>query len=160
MLTGIAVAVRGQRPDGSCRVRAVEPAGKRLGDALREGRRVVDPERANIALATICDAMPTRCIGALPWQLAHEQKLVDPLVLSVNDEQVIGAMRYIFETLKLVVEPAAATGVAALLAGQLPKERKLRVGVVLCGGNVDLRRPLPWQKAGCDGELAAKRAKA
>jgi len=146
MLTGIAVAARGLRPDGSCTVHAVEPRGKQLGEALQAGQRVLDPDAANRPVATICDAMPTRCLGELPWTLAHEQRLVDPAVFSVSDEQVIEAMRFAFETLKLVIEPAAATGLAALLNGQVPG-RDRRIGVVLCGGNVDVCGPLPWQKA-------------
>lgn len=159
MLTGIALAVGGRR-GGACRVRAVEPAGKRLGDAFRAGQRVLDPTLANSALDTVCDAMPTRSLGELPWALAHERGLVSQEVCTVRDEQVIGAMRYVFETLKLVVEPAAATGIAALLAGQVQPKGQ-RVGVVLCGGNVDVRQPLPWQvpapAAHDDADAEAKR---
>jgi hypothetical protein len=45
----------------------------------------------NVALATVCDAMPTRCLGPTPWALAHGAALVDKRVLSVTDEQVGGA---------------------------------------------------------------------
>eukprot|EP00928_Gymnodinium_smaydae_P066978 TRINITY_DN49928_c0_g1_i1.p1 TRINITY_DN49928_c0_g1~~TRINITY_DN49928_c0_g1_i1.p1 ORF type:complete len:356 (-),score=51.44 TRINITY_DN49928_c0_g1_i1:65-1132(-) len=151
MLSGIAVAVRGLRPDGSCKVHAVEPNGKQLGTAFKIGKRVLDESSSNVALDTVCDAMPTRCLGELPWKLAHSHALVDHTVFSVTNEQVVEAMRFIFETMKLVVEPAAATGVAALLSGQmLPKGR--RVGVILCGGNVDVRGPLPWQVGTVVGE--------
>lgn len=146
MLAGIAVGVRGHRPDGSCSVHAVEPQGKRLSEAFKTGKRVLDPTEANTPLDTICDAMPTRCLGELPWGLAHGRRLVDPSVFTVSDKQVKHAMKYVFEMLKLVVEPAAATGVAALLSGQVPGIGR-RIGVVLCGGNVDMSRPLPWQEA-------------
>lgn len=158
MLTGIAVATRGLAP--KCTVHAVEPRGKRLGEAFAEGRRVVDPETANSALPTICDAMPTRCLGELPWSLAHEGGLVDHRVYTVGDDDVIRAMRFCFETLKVVVEPTAAAGIAALLGRQVPGEGR-RIGVILCGGNVDLGGRLPWQAAAAgheeNGEGASKR---
>ena len=68
-------------------------------------------------------------------------------MLSVSDAQVVAAMRRVFEALRVVVEPAAATGLAALLDGQLPARpdgAPRNVGVVLCGGNVDLDAPMPW----------------
>lgn len=154
MLSGIAVAACGVRP--ACRVHAVEPEGKRLGDALKAGERVIDAELANKPLPTICDAMPTCCLGELPWRLAHGERLVDPEVYSVSDAQVVDAMRFVFEALKLVIEPAAATGIAALLSGQVPGQGR-RVGVVLCGGNVDVRGPLPWQVVAAEDGGDAKR---
>jgi len=61
-------------------------------------------------------------------------------VVTVDDDQIVAAMRFVWERLKLVVEPSGAVPVAALLAGLVPGDR---VGVVLSGGNVDLDH-LPW----------------
>jgi len=148
MLSGICVAASAAaRPP---RVIAAEPAGKRLGEALAKRRRVLDPETANQALSTIVDAMPTQCLGPLCWE--HVLALGDSRVFTATDRQVEDAMAFVFSRLKLVVEPAAATGVAALLDGQhgrgprpivsgggdAAKSQLPRIGVILCGGNVDL----------------------
>ena len=148
MLTGVAVAAAA-RADG-CAVHAVEPAGKGLGAALEAGTRVMDASLENVPVPTVCDAMPTRCLGPTPWALAHGAALVDARVLTANDAQVVGAMRVLFEGLRVVVEPAAATGLAALLDGQLPARADgapRNVGIVLCGGNIDLDAPMPWVDA-------------
>ena len=62
----------------------------------------------------------------------------DPLVsevVTVSDVQIVAAMRFLFERMKLVVEPSGACAVAALLAGKLSVAGQ-RVGVVLSGGNL------------------------
>jgi threonine dehydratase len=55
----------------------------------------------------------------------------------VEDEDTLGAMRLVWERLKVVIEPSAAVAVAALLTGAVPG-RGRRVGVILSGGNLDL----------------------
>mmetsp|Transcript_21571 Transcript_21571/g.50291 ORF Transcript_21571/g.50291 Transcript_21571/m.50291 type:complete len:85 (-) Transcript_21571:405-659(-) len=65
------------------------------------------------------------------------------LVISVSDAQTVEAMRLTFDLAKLVVEPSGALSLAAALS----TARRLglrRVGIILCGGNVDLSLPLPW----------------
>jgi threo-3-hydroxy-L-aspartate ammonia-lyase len=57
----------------------------------------------------------------------------------VTDEQMLEAMRYLFERQKLVIEPSGASALAAALAG-LVEVRGLRVGVVLSGGNIAVDR--------------------
>jgi threonine dehydratase len=137
MLGGIATALADPSEGPSVKVFAVEPEGKRLGEALTQGVRVIDEDAADRPLNTVCDAMPTMAVGPVPWESVS--RLVERDVLTVNDAQVLDAMRMIYSRLKLVVEPAAATGLAALLDGQA--ETKMgpdaqRIGVVLCGGNV------------------------
>ena len=70
-------------------------------------------------------------------------------VVTVSEEEMVKAMRLVWERMKLVIEPGAACSVAAVLSDQFkalvgPEVKK--VGVVLCGGNVDLDH-LPWVKA-------------
>jgi len=60
-------------------------------------------------------------------------------VVTVSDEQIVAAMRLLFERCKLVAEPSGASALAALLAGTIPAAG-LRVGVVLSGANVDAAR--------------------
>jgi len=73
----------------------------------------------------------------VPGELTFEviRRLVDEVV-TVTDAQLVEAMRFAFERLKLVLEPSGAAGLAAVLARVVPVEG-LRVGIVLSGGNVD-----------------------
>ena len=64
------------------------------------------------------------------------RELVDAIV-TVSDAEIVDAMSFLFDRLKLVVEPSGAVGVAALLAGRVAGER---VGIVLSGGNVGAAR--------------------
>jgi threonine dehydratase len=59
-------------------------------------------------------------------------------VLTVDDTELLRAMWYLWERLKLVIEPTGALAAAALLEGKLDARGK-RVGVVLSGGNVDMK---------------------
>jgi threonine dehydratase len=127
LLSGTAIAVAALAPD--CRVYGAEPEG--ADDAARSlasGRLQpsVDPD-------TICDGLLTslseRTFAAIQ---AHVTAIV-----TVDDAAVREAMRLVYERMKLVVEPSAVVGLAALLTrGDRIDGR--RVGVVFSGGNVDL----------------------
>jgi threonine dehydratase len=82
--------------------------------------------------ATIADGQQAESPGELTWPIIRA--LVSEVV-TVSDEQIVEAMRFCCERLKLVVEPSGASGLAALLAGAVDVSG-LRVGVVLSGGNV------------------------
>jgi len=60
-------------------------------------------------------------------------------VVTVTDEEIVEAMVFLFDRLKLVVEPSGAVGIAALLSGKLDAGGR-SVGVVLSGGNVGAAR--------------------
>jgi len=66
------------------------------------------------------------------------RRLVDEVV-TVTDEEIVGAMIFLFDRLKIVAEPSGAVGIAALLGGKLDA-RDRSVGVVLSGGNVGAAR--------------------
>ena len=69
-------------------------------------------------------------------------------VITVTEDEIISAMRLVCERMKLLIEPSAAVGVAAVLSDKfkgIPMQRLSNVGVILCGGNVDLDN-LPWSK--------------
>ncbi|MFN7022592.1 MAG: pyridoxal-phosphate dependent enzyme, partial [Phycisphaerales bacterium] len=65
-------------------------------------------------------------------------------ILTVPEDAIIDAMRFVYERAKIVIEPSAAVGLAALFARE-PDHRGLNNGIIICGGNVDLDR-LPWQR--------------
>jgi threonine dehydratase len=89
---------------------------------------------------TICDGARTQRVSELT--LALIRRYASELV-TADDAEVIRAMRFLWERVKLVVEPTGALAVAALLAGRV-KLPAQRVGVILSGGNVDLAQASAW----------------
>lgn len=134
LLAGTAVAAKGVR--ASVRVIAVEPA--EAGDAARSFRagQVVPLAQAN----TVADGLRTT-VGAPNFAIM--QRCVDDVV-TVPEAAIVAAMRQLWETLKIVVEPSGAVPYAPILADTLPVTGQ-RVGLILTGGNVDLDA-LPWMK--------------
>ena len=130
LLSGVATAVKALSP--ATRVLGVEPeAGDDTARSLRAG------ERVRIAVApTIADGQQLPTPGARPFAVIRA--LVDDVV-TVSDAEIVAAMRFAFERLKLVLEPSGASALAALLAGR-SGHRGGTVGVVLSGGNVDAAR--------------------
>jgi threonine dehydratase len=111
---------------GVQRIVGVEPeAGNDWQQSFAAGRRV------EIAVPhTIADGLQTHAPGELTWEVGS--RLVDEIV-TVTDAQIIDAMRFAFERLKLVIEPSGAVGIAALQAGAVSGGR---VGIVISGGNI------------------------
>ena len=133
LVSGIAIAA-----DGRARVFAAEPSG--ADDAARskaDGRRI--PQTAP---ETLADGLHTS-LGELTWPIVRDRV---EQVVCVEEDEIVRAMRLVWERAKLVIEPSAAVPVAAVLS---PAFRALegleRVGVVLSGGNVDLERA--WGRA-------------
>jgi len=87
---------------------------------------------------TIADGLRTT-IGRPNFEIAR--RLVDDVVI-VSEEAIVAAMRAIWETMKIVVEPSGAVPYAAVLEGKVNVAGR-RVGLILSGGNVDLDA-LPW----------------
>jgi threonine dehydratase len=83
---------------------------------------------------TIADGLQTHTPGALTWEVAS--RLVDEIV-TVTDAQIVAAMRFAFERMKLVVEPSGAVGIAAVLSGLVEAPS---IGIVVSGGNVSADR--------------------
>jgi threonine dehydratase len=83
---------------------------------------------------TIADGLRTS-LGEHTWPIVRDK--VDR-IFTVSDEEIVAALRLVFERLKLVVEPSGAVAVAGVLTGVFRSLPGLgRVGVVLSGGNVD-----------------------
>jgi threonine dehydratase len=115
---------------GVGRVVGVEPAA---GDDWR--RSLARGERVRIEVPrTIADGLQTNEPGKLTWEVGR--RLVDEIV-TVTDAQIVAAMRFAFERLKLVIEPSGAVGIAAVQEGLV---RGGRIGVIVSGGNIGAAR--------------------
>jgi threonine dehydratase len=134
LISGSALAAALLSP--GIRVVGVEPeAGDDGVRSFRAGRRLrVEPGE------TIADGARTPSLGVLTFELVR--RYVDDMV-TASDPELVEAMRFAWERMKLIVEPTGALGLAALLAGRVPA-RGRRVGVILSGGNVDVARALRW----------------
>lgn len=135
LLSGSAVATRALRP--RAKVVGVEPRG--ADDAWRSLKAghiepVPHPE-------TVADGLRAT-IGPLTFAVIRAE--VDDVV-RVEEADIIAAMRFVWERMKIVIEPSSAVVVAALRRG-LVEVRGLRAGIILSGGNVDLDH-LPWSKS-------------
>ena len=85
-------------------------------------------------------------MGKKTWPIIRDN-VTD--VITVTEEEIISAMRLVWERMKLMIESSAAVGVAAVLSEKfqaLPAQDMKKVGVILCGGNVDLDN-LPWKNS-------------
>ena len=132
LLSGTAIAAKSMRPQ--IKVIAVEPENADdAAQSFRAGRRLVTEKKF-----TIADGLRTN-IGEPNFAIV--QQYVDEIV-TVSEEAIVLAMRTIWETMKIVVEPSAAVPYAAI-AERISDVEKKRVGFILTGGNVDLDA-LPW----------------
>jgi threonine dehydratase len=116
---------------GVRRVVGVEPEA---GDDWRRSFAAGRPVRIEVP-RTIADGLQTNVPGDLTWEVAS--RLVDEIV-TVTDAEIVEAMRFAFERLKLVVEPSGAVGIAAVLQERVGSAG--RAGVIVSGGNVGADR--------------------
>jgi threo-3-hydroxy-L-aspartate ammonia-lyase len=129
LLSGSAVSARALSP--SCRVIGIEPeAGDDGMRSFRTGtlQTVKNPR-------TIADGARTASLGEITFPMIRA--LVADMTIA-SDAEIVTAMRFLWERMKLVVEPTGALGLAALFAGRVPFGPGARIGIVLSGGNVDL----------------------
>jgi threo-3-hydroxy-L-aspartate ammonia-lyase len=138
LLSGTALAARHFSP--GCQVIGVEPSAG--DDATRSFRtrtlqRVTNPQ-------TVADGARTPSLGVLTFPLVLD--LVADMT-TVEDPVLLQTMFYLWERLKVMVEPTGALGAAAALTGAHDIHGK-RVGVILSGGNVDLSQVPSWLEAG------------
>ncbi|MCC6551443.1 MAG: pyridoxal-phosphate dependent enzyme [Polyangiaceae bacterium] len=129
LLSGTAISVTSL---SSARVFGAEPAA--ADDAFRslQAGRILpsnDP-------VTVADGLRTS-LGELPFAILRSRGVE---IVTVGEDEIVAAMRLLWERMKVVVEPSAAVPAAAVLGGKIPGAR---IGVILSGGNVDLER-LPW----------------
>jgi len=127
LLSGCAIAARQLAP--KCHIVGVEPAaGDDVTQSLRSGKIVTIP-----VPDTIADGARTTAPGSVTFPLV--QRYVNEMA-TVTDEELLPAMFWLWERMKIVVEPTGALAFAALFHRKVQARGK--VGVVLSGGNVDL----------------------
>jgi threonine dehydratase len=135
LISGCALAADALSP--GCKVIGVEPqAGD---DATRSFKtktlhKVHNPD-------TIADGARTPYLGEINFPLVL--RYVHDMV-TVDDTQLLQAMLYLWERMKLIVEPTGALGIAALFERKVAVPKGARVGVILSGGNVDVRDVCRW----------------
>jgi len=130
LISGVAVAIKESRPD--VRVIGVEPEG---AAAMRKSLDAGSPQ--SVTPDTVADGLAAPMVGALNLDIA--KRYVDDVVI-VSDAEILSALSAMMTYAKLVVEPAAAAGYAALQSGKIASEKGACVAVIVSGGNVDMQR--------------------
>ncbi|KAI0638628.1 tryptophan synthase beta subunit-like PLP-dependent enzyme [Trametes polyzona] len=133
LLAGTSLAAEGT----GVRVFGAEPAGADdCAQGLKEGKR-----RPDVQANTIADGLRTP-VGLLNFPIIQEKV---ERVITVTDEEIVDAMRLMWERMKLVVEPSGAASFAAVRSAQF-QELGIQgpIGIIISGGNIDLSKPLPW----------------
>lgn len=129
LCAGIATAVKHLQPD--CEVFGVEPEGADTMHRSFAAGEAVAIDRVD----TIADSLAAPHAAPFSFALCH--RYVDELV-KISDDDMRAAMRLIFDELKFAVEPACAAATAALFGPLRERLAGRRVGVILCGSNIDL----------------------
>ncbi len=128
LLSGCAIAANALSPD--CKSIGVEPE---LGDDATRSFKTKTLQSCHNP-ETIADGARTHSMGKVTFPLVMAY-VAD--MLTVNDTELLRTMFWLWERMKIVVEPTGALAAAALLEGKLDAKGK-RVGVIVSGGNVDL----------------------
>ena len=130
LMAGCSTVAKALRPE--IRVVGVEPES---GDDTR--RSLATGQRVHGGVPrTIADGLQASEPGELTFEVNRER--VDEIV-TASDAEILDAMAFLFDRLKIVTEPSGAIGIAALLSGRL-EARGGRVGVIVSGGNVGVTR--------------------
>ena len=134
LMSGTCVTTRSLLPEA--KLFGAEPAG--ADDAyrsLKEGKIIpqTDPD-------TICDGLLTS-LGEYTWNILKDHL---EAIYTVTDDEVINAMRLVWERMKIIIEPSSATAIAVALKSEFRALEGLeKVGIILTGGNVELSK-LPF----------------
>ena len=128
LAAGVANAVKESQP--RCEVWGVEPEG---ADTMHRSFEAGSPQSID-QVATIADSLGAP--HAAPYTFALCRHYLDGLV-KVSDEALVRSMRLLFDEMKLAVEPAGAATTAALLGPLAERLGGKKVGLVVCGSNID-----------------------
>ena len=132
LISGVSTVIKALSP--STRVIGVEPTGAADASLSFRNEKIVPVDSPH----SIADGLLTT-IGEKTHGIIN--RFVDDIV-TVHDEQIIKAMKLVWQRMKIVIEPSAAVTVAAFLCGAISARDK-KVAVVFSGGNADLDK-LPW----------------
>jgi threonine dehydratase len=135
LLSGSAIAAAALAP--SCRIVGVEPrAGDDATRSFQSGtlQTVHNPD-------TVADGARTAALGSLTLPIVLDRVSA---MCTVDDATLLREMFFMWERLKLVIEPTGALAAAAVLSGAVDV-RGARVGVILSGGNVDFSQVAAWR---------------
>lgn len=137
--SGIAIAAKAIKPD--IKVFLVTPKGKRMEECLRSGKRPWQGPPQY--LDTIADGIRLQQTGYITTPILTE--LAEKDVFEMEEEDIVQGMKFAFERMKVVIEAAAGASVAAAFSDKLRAmdPKMVNIGVILCGGNVDINH-LPW----------------
>jgi len=127
LLSGTAIATKGLLP--SAKVVGVEPENACDAYQSFKAGKIIPVENPN----TIADGLRTS-LGSNTFGIIREK--VDQII-TVSEEEIVDAMQFIWERMKLVVEPSGAVSLAGVLSKQMGLESR-RVGIIISGGNIDL----------------------
>lgn len=130
LMSGIATALKARAP----RVRIIGAEPSAAADAAAS--KQADARQPAFEQPTIADGLRT-ALGDLTWPIIRE--CVDEVV-TVTEDEIRRALHLVLERMKIVIEPSSAVGVAAVLGALRGRGELQRVGVILCGGNIDLAR--------------------
>ncbi len=144
LISGVAAAVKAINP--ACKVYGVEPAG---ADSMSRSRAAGAPVTLD-KVDTVADSLGPPM--ALPFGFAMCQANVDDIV-TVTDDQICAGMVVMQEEAKLAVEPAAGAAMAGLLSPLRDRLKGKRVGLIVCGANIDAEGYLNLMERG-RGKLA------
>ncbi|KAF8380262.1 hypothetical protein HHK36_027746 [Tetracentron sinense] len=132
LISGVTLAAKSINPN--IRVFAAEPSGANDAAQSKEAGRIITLPETN----TIADGLRA-FLGDLTWPIVRD--LVDDII-TVEDKEIVEAMRLCYEILKVAVEPSGAIGLAAVLSDSFRKNPAWKdcnnIGIILSGGNVDL----------------------
>ena len=128
LCAGVSSAIKAVQP--RCLIYGVEPAG---ADTMHRSFAAGKPQTIE-RVSTIADSLGAP--HAAPYSFGLCRRYVDELVM-IDDEAMRRAMGLLFTEMKLAVEPAGAAATAALLGPLAGRLRGRRVGVIVCGANID-----------------------
>jgi len=128
LISGVAAAVKAMAPD--CAVLGVEPIG---ADSMSQSMAKGGPVTLD-KVDTLADSLGAPM--SLPYSVGASQRFVDDIV-TISDDQICAGLTLLQEEAKLAVEPAAGAVLAAVLGPYRARLQGKRVGLVICGANID-----------------------
>ena len=144
LISGVATAVKAVNPD--CKVLGVEPVG---ADSMSRSLKSGAPETLE-KVNTLADSLGAPM--SLPYGFGASQRFVDDIAL-ITDDQICAGLALLQEEAKLAVEPAAGAVLAAMLGPFRERLQGKKVGLVICGANIDAES---YEKLLARGRVAAK----